>query len=86
MARFVTTLIDSILMPLEACDERAGLSQAVVDAVSKGYRAREEYEAAKQKRSANTDPLAAALQRARESERVAVRALDDHTKKHSCKA
>lgn len=70
----------------EGCKESVSLSCAVVDAVSKVYQAKFVYDSAKQKRGANTDPLAAALQGAREFERLALRALDDHVKQHGCEA
>jgi hypothetical protein len=69
----------------EACKERTGLSQAVVDAVAKVYGAKKDYDSAKQKRAVDATP-AAALQRARDAERLAVRALEDHIKQHGCKA
>jgi len=79
-------LIQSRFMPGEACAARVTLSSAIVVAVSNVYRARPDYESAKQKRAANTDALSDVLQRARDAERIAVRELDEHVRQHGCKA
>ena len=66
-------------MPFAVCTERQVLARAVVDAVSTVYKAKAALDSAKEERGAtNVDSLSAALQQARDAERAATRALDDH--------
>lgn len=73
-------------MPRDACPERAAVSKPVVDAITEVYRAKAEYDAAKQKHAANVEALAATLQKARNAERGANRSLAEHIKQHGCKS
>ena len=59
-------------------------SDAVVAAVASAYQAKEAYDAAKSKNTANVDKLTADLAAARKSGRVATRALEKHVKEHGC--
>jgi hypothetical protein len=72
-------------MPTELCVERANLSRAVVDAITESYRAKGDYDKAKQKQAANVDALATALLKARAEERAAERALREHVEQDGCK-
>ena len=71
-------------MQLDDCAERVRLSRPVVDAITEVYRARREYDSAKQKRSADVEAFSAALQKAREAERKAQREFDEHIRQHRC--
>ena len=68
------------------CTERRILSDTVVAAVASVYRAKEAYESAKSKKTADVDKLSVVLAAARKSERDATRALGDHIKQHGCKS
>jgi Xaa-Pro aminopeptidase len=60
------------------------LSDAVVAAVASVYRAKEDYESAKAKKTADVDQLATVLAAERKSEREATRALENHVREHGC--
>jgi hypothetical protein len=70
-------------MRLGKCAERARLSRPVVNAIAEVHRAKEAYDAAKQKRAENVDALEVALQKARQAGRAAKHAFAEHTA-HGC--
>ena len=70
----------------DSCPERARLSKPVIDAISATYRIKAEWEKAKENRSENAGALAVELQKAREGERAAERALREHVEQHRCQS
>jgi hypothetical protein len=72
-------------MPSEQrCAERSRLADALARAVSDVYARSREYKAAKD-RHENTLGLTLVLQTARDVERDAVHAYDEHINEHGCK-
>jgi hypothetical protein len=69
----------------ERCSERAKLAHAVAQAVLSLNACSREYQAARENREENPEQISVALTAAREAERAAVRAYDDHIKAHGCK-
>jgi hypothetical protein len=65
-------------MALDPCAKRFRLSKPVVNAITQVYRAKTDYDAARQKQAVNADALAVVLQGARGAERMAVRARAEH--------
>ena len=72
-------------MPAELCPVRLELSNRVTETVAALYKAKREYEAAKERKAENLSELHMALLDARNAERDAVCALDDHAQSHGCK-
>ncbi len=68
----------------ERCDERAKLGDAVAQAVSNLYARTREYQDARDRKE-NPEQFSIALAAARNAERTAVHAYDEHIKKHGCK-
>jgi len=72
-------------MPSEdSCAERAKLATALGHCVSAVYDRRREYAAAKDRKE-DTATLSVALQKARDAERDAERAYNDHINTHRCR-
>jgi hypothetical protein len=67
------------------CPERFKLSQAVAEAVRMTYRAKEDLEAARKVKGANTAVKTSALSDARSNELNAVSVLHEHIETHGCK-
>ena len=72
-------------MSTEQCSERLMLSKWVSSATAALYQARKEHDLAKASRISGLAELQSALGRARDAERIAIRALDNHTKDHGCR-
>jgi hypothetical protein len=68
----------------ERCTERARLAEALARAVSDVYARSREYNDARERKE-NVVQITLVLQAARDVERAAVRAYDEHIKKHGCK-
>ena len=73
-------------MPVERCTERERLSKTVAATISEVFRAKVEYESAKNSAADNAVELAIALGKAREAEVKAEHALEEHVKQHGCRA
>jgi hypothetical protein len=71
-------------VPTVPCAERAALSGPVIDAITETWHAKAAYDEAKRKNAGNADALAAALFKARDAERAALRALREHIERHGC--
>jgi hypothetical protein len=56
-----------------------------MDAIDEFWRLNAAYDSAKQNQADNVDALATALEKAREVERAAARALREHIEQHGCK-
>jgi hypothetical protein len=69
-------------MPDAGCPERVQLSKAVVAAIAEVSCAAEAYDTAKRTGTANLSHLVSVLMYAREAERSARRAFDEHIKTH----
>jgi hypothetical protein len=70
--------------PPDLCADRARPSQPVLDAIAESTRAKEAYDAARQKKLGHLVALANALYEAREAERAAECALREHIEQHGC--
>ena len=68
----------------EKCAERARLADVLAQAVADLYARNREYQRAKN-RNEDTVRITLVLQAARDVERAALRAYDEHAKKHRCK-
>jgi hypothetical protein len=69
----------------DACPERLTLAKAVSDAIAATYKINEQRKTATIRTGLVFEGVKVALATAREAERHAVRALDQHTQIHGCK-
>ena len=74
-----------IPMSSATCPVRNLLSNAAMDAIQKTYLAKQKYGSAKHNLH-DADSRSVALHEAKEAERAALVALDEHIKQHGCKA
>jgi hypothetical protein len=77
-------LINSILMPADACAARAGLSRSVVDAFSKVYSAKADLRLGETKTQPKHRRTDGGTSESEGCGSAAVRALDEHIKQHGC--
>jgi len=68
----------------ERCAERARLADVLAQAVADVYARNREYQRAKNRKESTVE-ITLVLQTARDVERAALHACDDHVEKHGCK-
>ena len=70
---------------LDNCPERLRLSNVVGEAISKMYKARADFDAARKAISSDIDGFASELLKTQSAERDAERELREHVEQHQCR-